>query len=333
MELTYVCPQCKHTLLIESEAYRCRACGRHYPIVLGIPDFRLFPDPYISVEDDVHKAQALAQFYDQSNFAQLVTRYWEMTPGVPPDLVREFTRSALSKQEQSQETWKLIESNGRPEMRKMLLEIGCGTAGFLAAVGPMFGQAVGIDIAFRWLLVAKKRLEEQGLKNISLICGCAERLPFPNEVFDLIVAEDVLDHTRDPAAFLAESARVLKPRSAVFYLSAPNRYSLGPDPHVWVWGVGFLPPRLRDRYVRWRKGVPYGPIWPVSYLRLNRLLHSASFHECQLFLPELRALSGRKLSRWQRLLARAYEYVRRTPGLQYLLRWVSPFWQVLCRRP
>jgi uncharacterized protein YbaR (Trm112 family) len=32
-----VCPVCHQALALEAEAIRCAGCGRHYPIVDGIP--------------------------------------------------------------------------------------------------------------------------------------------------------------------------------------------------------------------------------------------------------------------------------------------------------
>lgn len=330
--IPYVCPQCKAALSEVPSAYRCRECQRQYPIVMGIPDFRLFPDPYISIEDDYRKAAALAESYHHLDFPLLVERYWEITPGLPQVLVRQYVRSALDSRERSLRTWRVIDAIDGPGGRNRLLDVGCGTAGFLAATGPVFARAVGLDIAFRWLIVARKRLEEAGLKNVDLVCGCAEHLPFPDGIFDLVVAEDALDHTRDQQAFMRESARVLKVHTGVFYLSTPNRYSLGPDPHVWVWGVGFLPPRLRDRYVRWRRGISYGPIRPVSYVQLRRLLRIVSFRQCRVILPELRGLDQLNLSPWQRTQARLYEFVRGMPWLRPALRFVAPGFQVLCRK-
>jgi len=49
------------------------------------------------------------------------------------------------------------------------LEIGCGTGGFLIPLSAKFQQVIGIDIAFRWLILARKRLDEFGLK-IQLVC-------------------------------------------------------------------------------------------------------------------------------------------------------------------
>ncbi len=333
VEIPYVCPTCRGDLSKEPEAYRCRQCNRNYPVVMDIPDFRVFPDPYISVDDEYRKARAITENYDQMSFRELVARYWDLTPGVPESLVREFTQSAVNRPEQSLHTWDTIDAIVGSGQRDMLLEVGCGTAGFLAAASPAVTQGVGVDIAFRWLVIAKKRLEEMGVRNVSLVCACAEALPFPDGIFDQVVSEDVLDHTRDQERFIRESSRVLNPDAGIFYLSTPNRYSLGPDPHVWVSGVGFLPTRLRDVYVRWRKGTPYGPIRPVSYARLRRLLTRGGFRQYHLILPNLRGLDRRRLSPWRRTQLRVYELMRRIPLLRGALRIVGPSFQVVCHKP
>ncbi len=331
MKLRYVCPKCKAMLSEESEAYYCHLCQRRYPIFLGIPDFRLFPDPYISIEDDHRKGLALAECYDDLGFPELVARYWEMTPATPRELAQHYVHGALRHYTRSLNTWAMTQSIIRLNEHGALLDVGCGTGGFLAAAGPAFTHAVGVDIAFRWLVIAKKRLEESRMNNVFLICACAEHLPLQDSVFDLLVAEDVLDHTREPEAFLCEGGRVLK-GGGVFYLSTPNRYSLAPDPHVWAWGVGFLPPRLRDRYVRWRKGIPYGPIRPVSYMALRRLLSSAGLRRCRTVWPDLAGLEEQRLSRWQRAQVCLYGLVRKTPGLRHVLRLIGPVFHVLCHK-
>jgi SAM-dependent methyltransferase len=329
--LRFVCPRCKGPLTTEPAAYRCPRCARRYPIVLGIPDFRLFPDPYISIEDDYSKAEALMKRDDSFRFEDLVSRYWAMTPGVPAALVAEYVRGAMEGERRGRAALTTILSADAPARCDRLLDIGCGTAGFLAAAAPEFGWAVGLDIASRWLVVARKRLEEAGVRNVTLVCGCAEHLPFPDGVFDLVAGEDVLDHVKDPQAFLREGARVLAPERGVFYFSTPNRYSLGPDPHVWVWGVGFLPPGLRDRYVRLRRGIPYGPIHPVSYLQMRRLLRGASLGVRRLLFPSLHGVEGRRLTGWQRAQVRVYEIVRTLPVLREGLRLFGPGFQVMCR--
>ena len=55
----FVCPQCHGVLETGSNAYHCATCNRLFPVVLGIADFRLHPDPYISFDDEYRKAERL----------------------------------------------------------------------------------------------------------------------------------------------------------------------------------------------------------------------------------------------------------------------------------
>ena len=45
---------------------------------------------------------------------------------------------------------------------------------------------------------------------VAVICGDAMRLPFPDEVFDLILTTQVIEHVPDDRAFVKEATRVLK---------------------------------------------------------------------------------------------------------------------------
>ena len=126
----------------------------------------------------------------------------------------------------------------------------------------------GVDIALRWLIVARKRLDEEGLAHVPLACGCAERLPFADRTFAGVVAGDVIEHVADQAATLAEAHRVLRPGGRLF-LASPNRFSLAPEPHVQVWGVGFLPRRWMAAYVRWASGRDFRAIRTLGHRRME----------------------------------------------------------------
>ncbi|HET6566592.1 MAG TPA: methyltransferase domain-containing protein [Rhodothermales bacterium] len=321
------CPICKGDLDRRVDAYRCPTCDRTYPVVLGIPDFRVFPDPYISIENDRKKGEFLQANAAHLNFENLVRFYWSITPDATPDLAERFIRKTVLLAEKWSEGIPNVEAQ-LAEKPRAVLEIGCGTAGFIAAAAERYEQVVGVDIAFRWLVIARKRLHEAGL-DCPLVCACAEYLPFRDRQFDLVFGEAVLEHVRDQPAALKEASRVSLP-GGTFYLVTPNRYSLGTEPHVGVWGVGFLPRRWMSRYVELAKGIPYRHLRSVSRFELARLLRKGGFRRIQFLIPQPTSPEVARFSRGEMFQLAAYNLVRRLPLGAYLLHLVGPILNVVC---
>ena len=243
---------------------------RAYPIVLGIPDFRLFPDPYIEIEKDYEKARLLFDQGQRVDFEGLVRFYWDITPIVEKNRAERFMRHVFALVERGKNYLREIErfhlNHSQGSSSQAVLEIGCGTGGFLVAARQKYEHVVGMDIAFRWLIIAKKRLSELGL-HVPLICGCAEYLPFCDGSYDLCVAESVIEHVKDQNATIRELHRVSS-QQGLLYMTTPNRYSLTPEPHVRIWGVGFLPRKWMESYVKLLKGIAYDHIrvLPKKYM-------------------------------------------------------------------
>src|ERR1700730_2533138 len=95
----FVCPQCHDGLETQPNAYWCPACYRTYRVVLGIPDFRLRPDPYISFDDEYRKAECLAQAPESRSCADLLRFYWEITPDVPRHAAQRYVHYAAQGKE------------------------------------------------------------------------------------------------------------------------------------------------------------------------------------------------------------------------------------------
>lgn len=88
------------------------------------------------------------------------------------------------------------------------LDVGCAY-GFLVGEARAAGfRAVGVD-GSRWAAgrVADTAPEARG----RVVVAHAERLPFADASFDVVSAFDLLEHVPDPAAVVAECARVLRP--------------------------------------------------------------------------------------------------------------------------
>jgi len=324
----FMCPQCRGPVESVSQSYRCSECLREYPIVFGIPDFRLFPDPYISFEDEYRKSSLLAEAARRYSFEDLVRFYWEITPEAPQQAIERYIHYATNGVDRGKAFLVEIDAQAGEMLRgSTCLEIGCGTGGYLAAARDRFNAMVGIDIALRWLIIAKKRLEETNGENIYLICCSAENLPFPDKTFDAVVGLHVLEHTKNQQAVLSETARTLKPtRLCVF--STPNRYSLGPEPCVRVWGVGFLPRFLASTYVRLVKRIPYAHIRLLSWFELRRLLSRSGLRRWSIDSPRIAECEQRNVSSFVKSLIRVYNVVCRVPVFSSILRIFGPFLQI-----
>lgn len=326
----FCCPLCKGRLGDDQASYYCASCERRFPVVLGIPDFRVFPDPYIDYDDDRQKAKYLVEHHDKLDFMGLVRLYWQITPEVSEDRAERFIRRTAALVDKGTECLSLIESlTGHERLSgfKKVLEIGCGTGGFLVAAKRKYEDVIGADIAFRWLVVARKRLQELNV-NVPLVCCCAEFLPFPEQRFDIILAEDVLEHVRNQEETLAECRRLLTGRGVLF-LATPNRFSVTPEPHVHVWGVGFMPRKWMNRYVRFVKGINYEHIRVLSFMELKRILNRCRLDNHRILLPSISSHEAQYFSPIQRMQLAIYNVVRRIPVVRRVLYLFGPFFNVV----
>lgn len=320
------CPVCKGQLSCGPEALACATCRKRYPIVLGIPDLRVYEDPLIPLEDDYRKGETIQAKVDTLGFADLVRFYWSLPtyPYTPPDLVERFVRHVLTDEQRIEAYHEHI---GRGEW---FLDVGCGAAALVKVAQNRFRFAVGCDVAFRWLLIARKRLEEAGLP-VNLVCCCADFLPFPDALFDTVASVSLLEHVADARAVVNEFARVARQHGRVFIWTS-NRFSLAREPHVRVWGVGFLPRRWMSAYVKWRRGLAYEKKYLLSYFELRRLLRGARFGGVQFSLPAVTAPDWAALKGIERLGAMLLNAAARIPLLRSLLVVVSPVLHVVARR-
>ena len=91
-----------------------------------------------------------------------------------------------------------------------ILEAGCGTGRWLAALRPLGGRLYGLDLSAGMLERAQQR---QRLRR--LIRGRAGQLPFPAAAFDLVYCVNAIHHFRSPRDFVFEARRLLRPGGAL----------------------------------------------------------------------------------------------------------------------
>jgi ubiquinone/menaquinone biosynthesis C-methylase UbiE len=94
---------------------------------------------------------------------------------------------------------------------RRVLDVGCGTGYLLRLLAKRHPQATelaGIDAAPSMIETAGQASDD---KRLRFTVGVAERLPFPDDAFDLVVSTTSFDHWADQQAGLCECARVLAP--------------------------------------------------------------------------------------------------------------------------
>ncbi len=129
-----------------------------------------------------------------------------------------------------------LASSGEPSR---ILDVGCGT-GFLlrllASRLPGAHELVGVDPAPHMVEVAQSGAAHDA--RLRVLVGAAERLPFPDASFDLVVSTTSFDHWTDQAAGLRECARVLAPGG---WLALTDLFTL------WLWPTSLAGGRGRAR--------------------------------------------------------------------------------------
>lgn len=111
-----------------------------------------------------------------------------------------------------------------PPVVERFLDIGTGTGRLLEVVAPRAERALGVDASRDMLALARARLAERGLAGRCAVRQAdMYRLPLPDAAFDAVALQMVLHYAEEPAAALAEAARVLRPEGLLIVVDlAPH---------------------------------------------------------------------------------------------------------------
>lgn len=127
-----------------------------------------------------------------------------------------------------------------------VLDVGCGTGGFLTRVAPFVKNAIGCDIAPAMLKLAGERLAEHGIANVKLIEADMQKLSLNDQAVDAVFLTLVLHHAPSPRAAIDEALRVLRPGGTLVITDIVAhdqewvREAMG---HVWL---GFDPEQVES---------------------------------------------------------------------------------------
>jgi ubiquinone/menaquinone biosynthesis C-methylase UbiE len=92
-----------------------------------------------------------------------------------------------------------------------VLDVGCGTGLLSLSLAGVAGQVTGIDLTPEMLAQARALQTELKISNVRWQQGDILPLPFPDAAFPIVVTKATFHHLTDPAAALAQMARVCAP--------------------------------------------------------------------------------------------------------------------------
>jgi SAM-dependent methyltransferase len=98
-----------------------------------------------------------------------------------------------------------------------VLDLGCGVAYFSAWLARRGARVVGLDVTPVQLATARRMQAEFGLE-FDLVEASAEDVPLGGESFDLVLSEYGASIWCDPAAWVPEAARLLRPGGRLVFL-------------------------------------------------------------------------------------------------------------------
>jgi SAM-dependent methyltransferase len=185
---------------------------------------------------------------------------------------------------------------------RRILDLGCGPGVYSAALARAGASVVSTDLD-------AAELNLYGMPPECSVVSDGRTLPFPCQAFDAVVCSNVLEHTPEPYAVLAEIERVLRPGGRA-YVSWTNWYSpwgghavaplhyLGPERSLRVWRRLFGEPRGRN--------LPLAGVWPTTIGGTLRWLRGRPGVQIDAVLPRY----------WPRLRG-----IMRIPGLREVVAW------------
>ncbi len=277
----FSCPECHLNLTLKGKEYLCSSCQRVYPIVDNIPIFSEIDNYYGEIKKT--SMSVLLEDSKTIGYAKALEKYIN-DPFVYKYVIDE-TRA------------KWIEIIPHDENSRFL-DVGCGWGTNTIPISKEVKEVVALDATYERVKFVEIRAHQKNIKNILPVLGSAIKLPFPNESFDIVAFNGVIEwlgvinKTIDPIIIqkqaLKEAYRVLKPKGKV-YIGIENRFSLryflgSQDDHSFLRFTSLLPRNIANLYCIIRKGEKYYT-HTHSLKKYHKMLSESGFVGITTFYP------------------------------------------------
>ena len=161
------------------------------------------------LKSEIKKTYSSVSQEPAKDFVFPTGRAWAEDLGYPEELAN-VAELAVESFAGVANPWQL----GRLEPGERVLDLGsgAGTDSLIASqmVGSR-GSVTGIDMTPQMLAKARAAAAEMGAANVEFVEAEAERLPFADTSFDVVISNGVIDLIPDKDAVFAEIFRVLTP--------------------------------------------------------------------------------------------------------------------------
>ena len=117
----------------------------------------------------------------------------------------------------------ILAAAGQGPFRR-LIDLGSGSGRMLTLLSPLADCAIGLDLSQQMLNIARNHAAEARLAHIELRHGDIFDTRLPGGHADLVVVHQVLHYLSDPAAAVAEAARLVAPGGKLLIVDfAPHK--------------------------------------------------------------------------------------------------------------
>lgn len=123
----------------------------------------------------------------------------------------------------------------------MVLDVGCGDGVISEPIAKLGNYVTSMDLPTIIKLAHKRRIS-------SVISGDAEQLAFASNVFDVVLASEVVEHLWSPQSFFDEAYRVLKGNGLLIIETPEGEAGLRYDSHKNYFTVEILERMLKGKF-------------------------------------------------------------------------------------
>jgi SAM-dependent methyltransferase len=210
-----------------------------------------------------------------------MTDYIERNRALWSETNRQYTDESADKAwTETEITWGIFEVSERTinvigdVHGRDVIELGCGTAYFSAWLARRGARPVGVDLTPAQLATAR-RCQTRFELAFPLVEANAEQVPLPDASFDLAISEYGASLWCEPARWLPEAARLLRPGGRLIFLTSSLLFNLCvPESGAEYAGTQLLRAQSAIRRLHWPDG---GVEFHPSYGEWITLLRTAGF--------------------------------------------------------